>query len=848
MSRLRWLIVASGLAFAVACSFEASSAAAKDKRDPKKTTAGGQPPSQPKQVAPAAPKQVAPAAPRQVAPALPKQVQPQPTPKAVVPSTQPPVGKSSGTPLQPFQPNKGEGTALGGKPVVGGSIPGTTAPGTKPVVGTGTPGITAPGGKSPAGRGTPGTGFPPEVPGANDVNAKGSIVKPKISVEPNAGKGTGSLTGALGGGNPNGDPLASTKESRSNLLKSFDVKPKLIVEPGTQNPTLGGKGGIAAPGTNVGIPEPTLKVGDPISGVDLGLGPKGKPGRIAVPGKSGGIGTGNPTLGGTGGNPEPPGKSKDYNLIKSNTLTLDTPPNLLGNPVSPIDPKDRAKTVSGSKSNTSELMLNKDGKMEFLPVPKPGRKLSGGPATDIRDLLVTPKEGRVGAAADGKDQSVVSPKDDKLHSLLQAKKRGELSHELKQLRESPDPQANAGLKHLNLDKISGVHQERLAKLDNFQHWQQSNVGQKLGLQQQFALQHQGDLSRRMNLSQNLLNAGGWAQHRQHGVIAAGFTTGAFSMWYAGGGCYPTHSWCPTWSPWVDWSYWGTCPILYDPRPYYCIPIVYEPCVPWVYYDYPVWHPLPLVSCGTWIDVSPVVVVAGQDVQLLAVRFVDNGHPEQNQGPRYRVWARNNSPNQIVTPFSVLLLASNEQTPTVELPQTGVVIPSMDIGETQVLDIRLPLAANRLGTTPEGYRVPFTYLHALVDSHQQIPETFENNNGAVLLRSDILPVDPAAFSTDLTAAAPESLLTIAGEGFGPEPGQVIVSVYGQQVQAEIHGWYDLGIRFAVPNFELTQPVDVEVLVVRGDSAVSNPLTVRLAPKEMLAESAVLPESPIPDPPQ
>ncbi len=352
----------------------------------------------------------------------------------------------------------------------------------------------------------------------------------------------------------------------------------------------------------------------------------------------------------------------------------------------------------------------------------------------------------------------------------------------------------------------------------------------------------------MNLSGNLLQAGGWAQHRQHGVIASAFTAGAFSCWYAGGGCYPAHCWCPTWSPWVDWCWWDTCPAFYDPRPSFCIPWVYDPCLPWVYYDYPVWNPLPLVACGTWIDVSPVIVVAGQDVQLLAVRFVDNGHPEQNLGSRYRIWVRNNSPVQIVTPFSVLLLASNEQVPTVETPQTGVVVPSMDIGETKVLDIRLPLAANRLGTTPEGYRVPFTYLHALVDSHQQLPETFEDNNGAVLLRTDILPVDPAAFSTDLTAAAPESLLTIAGEGFGPEPGQVIVSVYGQQVQAEIHGWYDLGIRFEVPNFELTQPVDVEVLVVRGDSAVSNPLTVRLAPKEMLEEAAALPESPIPDPPQ
>jgi hypothetical protein len=171
---------------------------------------------------------------------------------------------------------------------------------------------------------------------------------------------------------------------------------------------------------------------------------------------------------------------------------------------------------------------------------------------------------------------------------------------------------------------------------------------------------------------------------------------------------------------------------------------------------------------------------------------------------------------------------------------------MDIGETQVLDVRLPLAANRLGITSQGYRVPFNYLHVLVDSHQQIPETFEDNNGAVLLRRDILPVDPAAFSTDRTAAEPNSLLTIAGEGLGPEPGQVIVSVYGQQVQAEIHGWYDLGIRFAVPNFELPQPVEAEVLVVRGDSAVANPLTLQLAPHEAFEETADIPESPIPAP--
>lgn len=433
-----------------------------------------------------------------------------------------------------------------------------------------------------------------------------------------------------------------------------------------------------------------------------------------------------------------------------------------------------------------------------------------------------------------------------IHGMLQAKNRDDLHRELKSFQVGLNDHIE--LKHPTLPEVSGFHQDRLAKPDSFQHWQQSKLGQKLGLEQQFQFQRQGDLSRRLNLSTNLINAGGWAKHRQHGVYAAGYTSSAFSSWYAGGGCFPKHAWTPTWSPWVNWSYWDACPVLYDPRPNFCIPFVYGPCLPWVYYGYPVWVTLPVVPCGIWIDVSPVIVTSGLDLQLLAVRFVDNGHSQQNLGPRYRVWVRNNSPVQIATPFSVLLLASNDQSPTVELPQSGVVVPSMDIGETKALDIRLPLAANRLGVTPEGYRVPFTYLHALVDSHQQIPELFEDNNGAVLARTDILPVDPAAFSTDLTAAAPESVLTIAGEGFGPEPGQVIVSIYGQHVQAEIHGWYDLGIQFAVPNFALTQPVDAEVLVGRGDSAVSNPLTVRLVPREKLGKAAVIPEAPIPSPTQ
>ena len=514
-----------------------------------------------------------------------------------------------------------------------------------------------------------------------------------------------------------------------------------------------------------------------------------------------------------------------------------------------VEPGAGKQTLSG---NSGRLPIDPKGTVKLNPQPTaPGQNralsFSNMFTEKSRDgkttPLAVPKNGRLSLDL---PKGQASPAGDTLQTLLQAKNRGDLSLQLKKLKESSDPQSHAALENLNLDKWSGFHQKRLAKLDNFQHWDQSNVGQKLGFKQQLGLQQTGgDLARRLDLNTKLQSAGGWEKHRQYGLIAPAFTTSAFSGWYAGGGCFPAHSWHPTWSGWVNWCWWGSCPLFYDPRPWVCIPIVCEPCQPWIYHAYPVWQPLPAVSCGTWIDVSRCVMTAGLDLQLLAVRFVDNGHLEQNLGPRYRVWFKNNSPVPIMEPFSVLLLASNAQTPTVEQPpQMGAVVPWMEIGEIKALDIRLPLAANQLGVTQEGYHVPFAYLHVLVDAHQQIPETNEDNNGAVLDRKDILPVDPASFSTDLTAVAPGNLLTLAGEGFGPEPGQVIVSVYGQQVQAEIDGWCDLGCHFAVPKFELPKPVDAEVLVGRGDGAFANPLTVRLVPQALLGVAAALPESPIP----
>ena len=89
--------------------------------------------------------------------------------------------------------------------------------------------------------------------------------------------------------------------------------------------------------------------------------------------------------------------------------------------------------------------------------------------------------------------------------------------------------------------------------------------------------------------------------------------------------------------------------------------------------------------------------------------------------------------------------------------------------------------------------------------------------------------------DSDAAPVGSLFNIAGEGFGPEPGQVAVYVNGLELQAEIQGWYDLGVRVKLPQLPLTGAAQTEIVVVRGDGAAANPLSVTLTP----ATTAVLP---------
>jgi len=373
------------------------------------------------------------------------------------------------------------------------------------------------------------------------------------------------------------------------------------------------------------------------------------------------------------------------------------------------------------------------------------------------------------------------------------------------------------------------------------------VAQKIKLADQYKMKHSGDVARRLHLhdrddhwakiapgirhgiDHGRHHAGHYDKYAfHHGRVSPHYAKSCFRHHYWGHHHYVGPCWYPRWGPWVSWSWHHHVHPFWDPRPLWCRPIVYHVCPRWTWWQTPIWVSLPVVTSGTWIDVPSVVVAEQFDLQVLAVRFVDPGHPEEKLGPRYRIWFRNNSDRPIAQPFNVLLMAGLGEQLVDNLPQAGVRVTAIEAGDTQSVDVRLPIDVYAMGQDAEGKPMAFDTLHVLVDSHREVNETSDANNGTRLARTDVLPVDPAAFELEPVEAAAAAEVLIAGEGFGPQPGQVLVHMAGLELEGEILGWYDLGVRVALPNLPLASPVKAELIVVRGDGIAANPLSITVLP--------------------
>ena len=379
-----------------------------------------------------------------------------------------------------------------------------------------------------------------------------------------------------------------------------------------------------------------------------------------------------------------------------------------------------------------------------------------------------------------------------------------------------------------------------------------SIARKIKLADQYRMREHGDVARRLDLHKHVTNIhnvtnithvdNSWhVHHHYRGLVSPVYTHHSFRHRYHGPWYFPRYSWYPRWTTWVSWTWNYACDAYWDPRPIWCRPVVYVESPRWVYYEVPVWTPLPVVSSGTWVNVEPEEVGPHYDLQLLAVRFVDPGHPDEGLGPRFRVWFRNNGADPIGQPFDVMLFASYDPQLGPDLPQSGVRVASVGGGETQSVDIRLPAEVYAMRHDERGEPLPYTTLHVLVDAGQSIEETSTANNGASVAVEEILPVDPTAFEVDRTTAAGGEEIVLAGEGLGPEPGRVLVNLGQIEMEAEVLGWYDLGVRAVLPDLPLAAATQADLIVVRGDGAATNPLPITLTP-------AVGPEMVVPPPPE
>jgi hypothetical protein len=351
------------------------------------------------------------------------------------------------------------------------------------------------------------------------------------------------------------------------------------------------------------------------------------------------------------------------------------------------------------------------------------------------------------------------------------------------------------------------------------------AARKLGMADQFKMMDRGDIARRMKLSDKLEKNGGW-QKRMCGPMDSHYCDHCKGQFYCGPKWCSHRCWCPRWCGWVQWCFDG--PMWFDPRPSFCEPVGCEDC--------DIEETVVVNREGTpdsWVDDEPPqpaedAAEVDVDLELVAIRFVDNGNAEKNIGPRYRVLVRNNGKQAVDHPFNVAAVLGAAEEANEPTPRAGKRVPGIDAGQTLAVDIRLPAEANASVKDDAGHSVAkFPKLGVMVDTRNEVEEPNKENNGMALDRDEILMVDPAIFAADTKQATLGQTIKLAGEGLGPEAGQVLVRVGGLELQAEIEGWYDLGVAIKLPSLPVAGEAKAELVVVRGDGAAANPITLMLA---------------------
>jgi hypothetical protein len=169
--------------------------------------------------------------------------------------------------------------------------------------------------------------------------------------------------------------------------------------------------------------------------------------------------------------------------------------------------------------------------------------------------------------------------------------------------------------------------------------------------------------------------------------------------------------------------------------------------------FPVWGGYNGGYCGTTTVVQPIYTpvtqtvavepaaqpVAAQpiDLELLEVRQLDRGDLAKKLGPAYRVLLRNKTGEAVTQQFNVALVASLGRQATADSAFAISRVHGLEAGQTLSVDVRLPAKAFNMGLNADGQPVPFGWLTAVADSHQEVSQADRENDFTMLARGEIV---------------------------------------------------------------------------------------------------------------
>ena len=219
------------------------------------------------------------------------------------------------------------------------------------------------------------------------------------------------------------------------------------------------------------------------------------------------------------------------------------------------------------------------------------------------------------------------------------------------------------------------------------------------------------------------------------------------------------------------------------------------------------------------------------MQLIDLRFVDPGNPIEKVGPRFRIFFRNSSP-AISLPFDMVLAGGIDRQLKAGLPQAVERVSALQPGQTIGVDVRLPIEAMAMAYPGEDRPAPFSMLFVLIAGQQDLLGGARMKTLAVVPRIGIQSVELAIIKPANPVAPAGATITLRGEGFGLQTGQVGLILPGLKLVAQVVNWGPLGIQVKLPELALAAPTAGKLLVLRTDGAKAV-LELQIVPPQAVA---------------